>query len=283
MTTEPVAIVGPGRMGQGLALALRARDHRVELVGRTARAVAPGLRVHTGSWAEATGMAATIIVAVPDDAIAAAAERLAAERAVAAHQVVLHLSGLLDRGALSALAPTGAALGSLHPLQTIAEPGMAAARLAGAYAGVEGDDRAVERAETLARVLDMKPVRLPAGAKPAYHAAAAIVANYSAVLLRLAEQVARRAGVPDSDGGRIYGPLLQGAAANLAELGPVAALTGPIRRGDVRTIKTHLGVLDAEERALYRRLGAVALELAREAGLPDPAAEAVAGVLSADR
>jgi predicted short-subunit dehydrogenase-like oxidoreductase (DUF2520 family) len=62
--------------------------------------------------------------------------------------------------------------------------------------------------------------------------------------------------------------------ANLAG-GPVAALTGPVRRGDEATVRTHLAVLDPEDRAIYRALGLVALRIAREAGLAEGPAAAV--------
>ena len=69
-------------------------------------------------------------------------------------------------------------------------------------------------------------------------------------------------------------PLLRGAVANL-ELGPAAALTGPVRRGDVRTIRAHLAALGPDDRELYRWLGLAALQLAREAGLNPSAADEV--------
>jgi predicted short-subunit dehydrogenase-like oxidoreductase (DUF2520 family) len=72
---------------------------------------------------------------------------------------------------------------------------------------------------------------------------------------------------------------LRGTVANL-ERGPAAALTGPIRRGDVATVRRHLAALAPEEQSLYRELGRVALRLAREAGLADEAAEAVERALA---
>ena len=137
-----VTILGAGRMGQGLALALRAAE--VVLVSRRGHPVAAPLRLYPGTRAEAVAKSGVVILAVPDDAVTSLAAGLFAEGAVSADHTVLHLSGLLDRGALSPLAATGAALGSFHPLQTVADPASAPERLAGAYAGLEGDGRAVE-------------------------------------------------------------------------------------------------------------------------------------------
>src|SRR5918992_4960121 len=227
-------------MGQGLGLALKRRGYKVVLVGRTLRDVAPPLVLHQGSRSEATEGAELVLLATPDDAISQVAGQLAAERAIVRDQVVLHLSGLLDRTALLPLEDTGAACGSFHPVQSVAEAATAAERLKGAYVGIEGDDRALVAAERLANTLRMIPVRIPAAAKPAYHAGAAFVANYTVALVGVAERLARGAGVPEDIAARIYLPLLGGAVANLNSLGPAASLTGAVRRGGEQTIPAHL-------------------------------------------
>jgi predicted short-subunit dehydrogenase-like oxidoreductase (DUF2520 family) len=262
----PVAIIGAGRMGRGLSLALQEAGVEVGLLDRTRRA-------------EDTLRAALVLIAVPDDSIGTVAADLARGRAVGQRHVVLHLSGLLDRGALDPLADTGAALGSFHPLQSVADPSTASARLRGAFAGLEGDDRAVHAGERLAGALGMHPVRLAPGAKAAYHAGAVIASNYVVVLASVAEGLARKAGVSPAEARALYLPLMQGTVANLG-LGPAAALTGPVRRGDAATVRRHLAALAPGDRALYRALGLVALGLAREAGLGEAPAAAVERALT---
>lgn len=279
MTEPAVAVIGAGRMGQGLALTLHRSGWRVLLLARSRHPVVPPLRLHEGPRAGATAAAEIVLLAVPDDAVPQLARELAAEDAVGAGQVVLHLSGLLDRRALGALEPTGSALGSFHPLQTVADPGAAPDRLAGAYAGIEGDTRALAAGERLARAMGMTPIRLAPGAKAAYHAGAVMAANYTVALAGVAERLARVAGVPAELAGKLYQPLIRGAVGNL-ELGPAAALTGPIRRGDVRTVEAHLAALDRDDRELYRLLGLAALRLARESGLDPGAASRVEAVLA---
>lgn len=275
MSQPRVTIIGAGRMGQGLGLALKRRGYKIALVARTPRDVTPPLMLHQGSRAEATAGAELVLIATPDDAIGQVAAELAAEGAISRDQVVLHLSGLLDRNALLPLEETGAGCGSFHPLQSVAEATTAAERLKGAYVGIEGDDRALVAAERLANTLRMIPVRIPAAAKPAYHAGAAFVANYTVALVGVAERLARAAGVPPDIAARIYLPLLGGAVANLNALGPAASLTGAVRRGDEQTIRAHLKALSAEDRTLYRTVSKAAITLAREAGLSESAAERV--------
>jgi predicted short-subunit dehydrogenase-like oxidoreductase (DUF2520 family) len=253
-------------MGRGLSLALQEAGVEATLLDRTRRP-------------EDTHRAALVLIAVPDDSIGAVAEDLARGQAVGERHVVLHLSGLLDRDALRPLAVTGAALGSFHPLQSIADPSTASTRLRGAFAGLEGDTRALDAGERLAGALGMHPVRLAPGAKAAYHAGAVIASNYVVVLASLAEGLALKAGVPPAEARALYLPLMQGTVANLT-LGPASALTGPVRRGDVATVHRHLAALAPGDRALYRALGLVALSLAREAGLGEAQAAAVERALT---
>jgi len=260
-----IAIIGAGRMGRGLALALERAGQVVRSLGRDR---APN----------ATHDVQLVLLAVPDGAIPAVAAELAREQAIGAEQVVLHLSGLLDRAALDALTATGAGLGSFHPLQTVADPATAPELLQGAYAGLEGDERALAAGERLATMLGMRPERLAPGAKPAYHAGAVIASNYLVALAAVAERLARRAGVTSTDARSLYLPLMRGTLANLAR-GPASALTGPIRRGDEATVRRHLAALAPAERQLYRDLGLVTLELAREGGLPEAQAAAIERVL----
>jgi len=262
MNARPLtAIIGTGRMGRGLAAALEQGRHAVRLLGRERRP-------------DATRDADLLILAVSDDAIQVVAADLARTETISGEQVVLHLSGLLDRAALQALTSTGAGLGSFHPLQTVADPATAPALFRGAFAGLEGDERALAAGERLAASLGMRPVRLAPGGKPAYHAGAVFASNYAVALAAVAERLARRAGVPAADARLLYLPLMRGTLANLA-LGPASALTGPIRRGDEATVRRHLAALSAEERRLYRELGLVTLGLARDAGLPELQAAAI--------
>jgi predicted short-subunit dehydrogenase-like oxidoreductase (DUF2520 family) len=128
----------------------------------------------------------------------------------------------------------------------------------------------------------MTPVRIPAEAKPAYHAGAAFVANYTVALVGVAERLARSAGVSDEVASRIYLPLLGGAVANLTSLGPAASLTGAVRRGDVQTLQAHLEALSTDDRKLYKIVGKAAVALAREAGLSGEAAARVDAILDGE-
>ena len=280
-----VGIIGPGRAGIGLALALTQAGYRVPLHGRNKKPVPKPLTLTVGpadqppAWISEAGV---VILAVRDDAIRPLAEVLAQARAIQGEQVVLHLSGVQGQEALAPLVSSRAALGSLHPLQTIAEPARAPERLKGAWAAVEGMPRAVRAAEGLAQDLGMRPFQIASKAKPIYHAGAVFASNYLVVVEAVAQRLLRHAGLSDTEAWQALRPLVEGTLENLTRQEPIAALTGPVARGDEETIERHLGVLTRDDAALYRALGRTALELAQKRGMDQATAARVAAALATD-
>ena len=289
MPPHVVGIIGPGRAGVGLALALaragEGRRYDVRLHGRRKKPVPKPLKLTVGpeneppAWIAQAGV---VILAVRDDAIRPLAEALARVGAIRGDQVVLHLSGAQGQEALGPLVASRAALGSLHPLQTIASPEHAAKRLKGAWAAVEGMPRAVQAAEALAQDLGLRPFHIPSKAKPIYHASAVFASNYFVVVEAVAQRLLRHAGLSDAEAWQALRPLVEGTFENLSRQEPMAALTGPVERGDVATVRRHLEALTHDDAVLYRALGRAALELAQKRGMNEAMAAQVAGALATD-
>ena len=265
-------------MGFGLALA-RA-GYMVRLSGRKKRSVPDSLPLTVSheppAWLSQAGV---VVLAVPDDAIRPVAQILASHRAITTEQVVLHLSGVQGQEALGPLVSSRAALGSLHPLQTIADPRTAPERLKGAWAAVEGMAAAVEAGEELARAVGMRPFRVSAQLKPVYHAGAVFASNYFVVVEAVAQRLLRHTGLSDKEAWEALQPLVRGTFENLMAREPRDALTGPIDRGDEATIGRHLASLTEDDARLYRELGRAALELAVKRGMDRGTAERVSRVL----
>lgn len=273
MTQTAVAVLGTGRVGLTLARALVLSGTAVRLLGRSSRAAGPGLPDVESDWGNALGAVRLLLIAVPDDAIADVAQRVATLGVVGDQHIVMHTSGLHGRSALAPLTPSGASLGSLHPLQAFASAVDGGELLRGVPAIVEGDPRAVSVAQALAVSLGMGTVlELPASGKVKYHAAAVVASNYLVVLAEMAERLAHEAGA-GAGAAALFHPIMQRTLARIAEQGSEAALTGPIRRGDIGTVSAHLAVLRGNDRAAYIALGREALALARRGGL-DPSAAA---------
>jgi predicted short-subunit dehydrogenase-like oxidoreductase (DUF2520 family) len=263
-----VAIIGAGKLGTGLARALEGAGSLVSLLGRD-----------QGSWGRGIADREIVLLTVPDAAIGEAAGQLAGIDELGPDLVVLHTSGARDRAALAPLIGKVGGLGSFAPAQTVADPATALERLRGAFAVIEGDPVAIAAGKRLAITLGMRPAEIPATAKVAYHAGATMIANLGVGLAGMAARVAWEGGVPAELASEIYLPLWRGAVANVEELGTVAALTGPVRRGDVETIQRHLEVLKGTEREAYLALSREALRLARAAGLDEAKAAEVESVL----
>jgi predicted short-subunit dehydrogenase-like oxidoreductase (DUF2520 family) len=206
-----VGIVGSGRVGSALARALRHAG--VEVEGPLGRGVRPA------------GCDA-ILLCVPDSEIAAAAEVV-----TAAAPLVGHTSGATP---LSALAHAGVAGFGLHPLQTVAQ---ADARFEGVGAAVAGSTpEALAFATALAERLGMTPFEIDDEGRAAYHAAASVASNFLVTLQAAAEAIATGAGLESEQARALFAPLVRQTVENIAELGPEAALTGPVARGDDATV-----------------------------------------------
>jgi predicted short-subunit dehydrogenase-like oxidoreductase (DUF2520 family) len=144
------------------------------------------------------------------------------------------------------LAPARAAgtrAGSFQPLVAFADPDAALAALSGATVAIEGDEAMAALLLELADAIGATAVRIPAGAKAAYHAGAVLAAGGFVALLDAIAELGRGAGLDEAGALAIYAPLVRQSLANAERLGIRAALTGPIARGDVGTLRAHLAVM----------------------------------------
>ncbi|UXY15690.1 DUF2520 domain-containing protein [Chitiniphilus purpureus] len=276
-------LIGAGRLGRTLARAWR--DAGCCEIGAVLCRDAAHARAAVGfigAGQPMTGLtglptAGLWLIATPDNAIAQVAGALAQAGGPCAADLVFHASGVLDAGVLAPLARQGATCGSLHPALSFAEPQRALGDLPGTAWAVEGDPAALPRLEALALALGGLPFRLAPGGKAAYHAATVVASNYLVTLNVLAQQLAVQAGLDAGTAAAVLGPLMRRTLDNVLALGPAAALTGPIARGDGATVARHLAVIDDMRLdAAYRTLGLATLPLT---ALPAESREALAGLL----
>jgi predicted short-subunit dehydrogenase-like oxidoreductase (DUF2520 family) len=245
-TAARVAVVGRGRVGSALAAGFRAAGWRVHTVA--------GRNGHL-----ARGRYDLLVLAVPDGAISATAERLVARLERGRVRAAVHCAGAVGFQALAPFASLGVPCAQLHPLLSFADPRRSP--LGGTPAGhalVQGEPAATRVATRAARALGLVPIRGPVDPL-LYHAAAAVLANGGVAVADLARALLGAAGVDPGQAAPALGALLASVARNIAELGPTAALTGPIRRGDADTVARHLAAI--AERAAHGL--PLVLELAR--------------------
>ncbi|MCL6650666.1 MAG: DUF2520 domain-containing protein [Chloroflexi bacterium] len=262
-------------MAQALGRLLLQRGQPVLLVaGRSperaaAAAAFIGPSVEPVTLEALAARATHIVVAVSDSAVREVAERLVAAGTRA--RVVLHTAGSLGAEALGVLSASGVSTGMLHPLQTVPTPEFGVAVLPGSFFAVEASGDALSWARHIVALLDGRLLTIEAGKHALYHAAAVLASNGVTALLDAAIRAATGAGICEADARASFSSLAMASAGNSAELGPVQALTGPVRRGDAPTVRSHLRALAdyPEIASLYRQLAIYLVDVARRAGLEE--------------
>lgn len=251
-----VWIFGAGKVGRALQRALRGGSHRVTL-----RARRRGVPARPPA-------ADLVILAVRDDQLSPLVAELAERRALDRRAAVVHVAGALGPEVLAPLRELSAGIGQAHPLISFASS-RSLPTLKGGQLLVDGDPAAVRRARALARALGMTARQWPRLDRAAYHAAACLVAGGAATLAAAGARLLEAAGAPEGDAGRALGPLLRSVAENVERIGLPDALTGPVRRGDARTVDAHLACVverTPELVPLYLAISAAELPLARSLG-----------------
>lgn len=273
---ELVGIVGAGAVAQVLGRELHAAGIPIAVLAsrtpssarRAAASIDAGVRVVT---VDAVPRHATrVIIAVADAGIGSTAAALAH---AGMRGIVLHTSGASGLAPCEPLRGTGVACGVLHPLQTIVSPGRGDSRLRGASFGVAGDDPAAAWAASIVERLDGRALRLAADDLPAYHAGAVLASNAVTAVIDAATVLMAQAGVPRRTALEAIGPLCRASVDNALRLGPAAALTGPVVRGDTGTVAAHLAAIrcaPAGAAELYRAAARHLLTLAREREVSPP-------------
>jgi len=276
--TFTISVIGSGRLGTALALALSKTGYKVEaLVAQRLRSSRKVARLFLGkplalAENELTRVPASqlLLITTPDDVIEELAARLARQLPSASGQTVLHTSGDLSSSVLSPLARRGRDIGSLHPLVSVSEPVVGAEALKNAFWCLEGDRKALTVARTLVRALDGHSFSIPAERKPLYHAAALMSSGHLTALVDLATEMLVACGLSYIKARQVLLPLVRSTVRNLKSYGPAQALTGPFTRGDVATIERHLKAISGLAPYLldtYKILGRHSLTLAERRGL----------------
>jgi len=272
-----VGIVGAGAVGLALGVALHRAGWPVRAVASRDPARRERFREHVPSvraFAEAEALVddvELIILAVPDDVVPS----LAASLRLYAGQALVHTSGLLGAEVLQPAMAAGTQAGAFHPLVAFADLDRALVALHGATIAIEGDEDLAAHLADMAEAIGGVPVRLAAGSKAAYHAAAVLAAGGVVALLDTIREVAAVVGLDEAGALAIYLPLLEQTVANALGLGIAAALTGPATRGDAGTVSAHLAALaDGAPGAIpvYRALLERSVRIAVERGALSPEA-----------
>jgi predicted short-subunit dehydrogenase-like oxidoreductase (DUF2520 family) len=258
------ALVGPGRLGFRLLLRLLERGYRCAAVvarrplAKDRRALLPPATV-PATWDPPSTWSTPglLFICVPDPAVATVAAELA-RRLDLTGATVLHTSGLLTAEALAPCRAVGARVASWHPLQSF---GPLDPAWDGVACAVEGDPEAVAVGFTVARDLGLRPWPIRPADKALYHAAAAVAANLTHVLVAAACDLLERCGLPATPADHPLRPLVETSLRAALTTPGLEGLTGPLARGDLDSVARHLEALPPALADAYRAVVAVAEEL----------------------
>jgi predicted short-subunit dehydrogenase-like oxidoreductase (DUF2520 family) len=269
-----VGFIGAGTVGTALAVRLKEKGYPVIAVASRSKSSAdrlaasvPGCVAHNAKQAVAD-VAELVFITTPDGAIA----QVAAELRWHPGQSVVHCSGADSLAPLEPARKAGAQVGGFHPLQTFASVAHAIQNLPGSTFALEAEGELLETLKQMATALEGNWIRLGAGDKVLYHAAAVLACNYLVTLVKLATDLWKAFGVSTPEAARALMPLLRGTLNNIENVGLPNCLTGPIARGDLGTIEKHIAALEKSAPAVlstYRELGLQTIPVALAKGKID--------------
>jgi predicted short-subunit dehydrogenase-like oxidoreductase (DUF2520 family) len=262
-----VSIIGSGRLGTALSVALLHRGYSVEsLVARrvqrarsAARLLDADVQVLAAKELRSLRPADVFLITVPDDQISSVAGGMSRLEFTA---TALHTSGALSSEMLVPLRKRGWKTGSIHPLLSVSNAGDP---IEGAFWSVEGDEAAVRIGKAIVRDLGGNSFFIRSKDKPLYHAAAVMVSGNVTALFDVALEMLSECGIERTTARNILLPLIASTVRNLETKDPAQALTGTFSRGDLETVKRHLAALKRNPDALelYRLLGKRSLKLTK--------------------
>lgn len=277
-----IAIIGPGKVGMTIAFA-------AQKAGYTIAAIGGRDREKTKSAAGAIGDtkvftldnqpidASMILLTVPDDAIESVCNDLSQNKVFTQGQIVAHCSGALSSEVLaSARDICGAKIASAHPLQTFSTAQSSIDAMPGTYWFCEGEATAVAALSSMITTIGGIPNVIPTDKKVLYHCSSVIACNYLVSLMDIALTTAEAAGLDPQLAWQALSPLIQKTLVNVGSLGTTDALTGPIARGDLNTVKMHIDALNKTDPKLahiYKQLGDWTVQLAVQKGLSNQVAK----------
>ncbi|SHK49341.1 Predicted oxidoreductase, contains short-chain dehydrogenase (SDR) and DUF2520 domains [Selenomonas ruminantium] len=267
-----IGFFGAGKVG--FTLGKYFRMHGVEVTGYYSRSIQSAQEAadFTGTQAFAkagdlTDASDVLFFTLPDGALRGFYEELRSE--TIQNKIFCHCSGALTaRDAFPDIEQYGATGFSVHPLFAVSDKYHAYEELADVFFTLEGSEERLDFMEMWLKSLALKVKVVAPAVKVKYHCAAALASNYVIALLALSRRLLAECGFSPAEAERALMPLFAGNARHIAADGMVAALTGPVERGDLGTIRKHLDCLEPEAAQLYDLL---AQELLMTAQAKNPA------------
>lgn len=204
----------------------------------------------------------SVILSTPDGAIKNVWETIPKD--LIDGRMICHLSGSLSSDVFSGIDQYGAYGISIHPLIAFSDKESVYQQLNEVSFTLEGHDKAVKQWKDILTQIGNSALVISKEVKPMYHAAASILSNHVVAVLQTGYELLQRCGFSEEDARKFSSVLVQNNVSNVISEGAKKALTGPIERADIETVRKHLSVLNEKEQELYRACGNQLIHISQE-------------------
>ena len=263
---EQIGFIGAGKVGTSLGKYLKLRGLNVsgyydkldELSLYASKETDSECFVDMSQLLEASDI---LFVTANDDAIPVVWEKL--RSLPIAGKYVFHCSGALASDVFAGSRESAVYVGSMHPVCAVKDNNSADVFF-GKFFVLEGDEKGLEMLNTLVNETGNRHCVIGKTDKAKYHAAAVASSNLVCALAQMGEDWLTDCGFDNETAHEILIPLMKGNIDNIAEKGCVKALTGPVERGDIGTVKKHLDVIEGSDREIYRLLSLRLIDTAQK-------------------
>lgn len=270
-----ISIIGVGRLGGALAIALSQKGFEIEslIVRNNSNAEKIIRQINQNplicGFNEAKKIDSEIVLITTQDA---EVENIAAEleSKLSSNSYVFHTSGALSSEILKGLKAKGCQIGSLHPLVSISDSLSGVNRFNNAFFCVEGEAKAVQLAENIVKKLGGMPFSIETKFKTLYHASAVTACGHLVALIDVALEMLMKCGLDAETSQKTLLPLIKSTVENLENQTTSEALTGTFSRADVKTFEKHLISLNEnvspQAQEIYLSLGERSVKIAEQQG-----------------
>jgi predicted short-subunit dehydrogenase-like oxidoreductase (DUF2520 family) len=202
-------------------------------------------------------------ITTPDDRICETSIEICRSGNIRPGGIFIHCSGVLTSDVMSSVKIKEALIASIHPMKSFSNPALSVDNFDGTYCAMEGDIEALKIIEPIFNAIGSITYKIEKEKKSLYHAAGVFASNYLVTLSQQAINCLGEAGIEEEMAINIVISLMKGTLSNIEKsMSPREALTGPIKRADMSTIKTHLSSFsDCKQRFLYSTLGKATIPL----------------------
>ncbi len=276
-----IGIIGAGKVGPALAAVLEKKGFVIAAVAdkelsslKNAQKYIAGDTLYSRDNMDVVTASDVIAITTQDRIIREVVEEICEKADRLDGKLIFHTSGADSSAVLTPLNQKNAMVGSLHPLQTFPDIESAIGVLPDTCIFIEGDEKAIPLLRKLGETIGAKVYAINGEHKVLYHLSAVFVCNLLSALMYAGKGLMDKINI-DFDP---FLPIIEATIKNIERKGPLAALTGPVVRGDVKTVKAHLASIGDMElhTKVYKALSEVAVKMSEERNAID---EETAGML----